>query len=82
MMTTEFMLSKRPVLRFTAALFFLIKSRLVKFFDKNHVLYDRQYGFRDNPNVTHALLDIITHSFDTKQNRKYRTAVNGFEKSV
>ena len=32
MMTAEFMLSKRPVLRFTAALFFLLKphfSRLV-----------------------------------------------------
>ena len=26
MMTAEFMLSKRPVLRFTAALFFLLKS--------------------------------------------------------
>ena len=27
-------------------------------------LYDRQYGFRDNHSVSHALLDVITHSFD------------------
>ena len=29
MMTAEFMLSKRPVLRFTAALFFLLKHNVI-----------------------------------------------------
>ena len=38
----------------------LIKSCLIKFFDKNHVLYDHQYGFRENHRVTHAVLDVIT----------------------
>ena len=50
----------------------LIKSRLslVKFFDKKHVLYDRQYGFSDNHSVIHALLEVITHSFDAVQNKE------------
>ena len=39
MMTAEFMLSKRPVLRFTAALFFLLTLpfRFSKKFDEIHV---------------------------------------------
>ena len=48
----------------------LIKIRLVNCFNKNHVLYDRQYGFRDNHSVTHALRDVITHSFDAIQNKE------------
>ena len=48
----------------------LIKSCLVKFFDKNYVLHDRQYGFRNNHSVTHPLLDVITHSFDAIQNKE------------
>ena len=48
----------------------LIKGRLVKCFDKNHILYDRQYGFRDNDSITHALLDVITNSFIAFHNNK------------
>ena len=36
MMTAEFMLSKRPVLRFTAALFFLLTSTMLNLNQKQH----------------------------------------------
>ena len=40
MMTAEFMLSKRPVLRFTAALFFLLKYSLLFNCDRNTGNFD------------------------------------------
>ena len=36
----------------------LIKTKLIKFFDKYQVLYEFQYGFREKRSVIHALLDV------------------------
>ena len=47
-----------------------MKSRLVKFFDKHHVLYDYQHGFRDKHSVTPVLFDVLTHTFDAIQNKE------------
>ena len=42
----------------------LIKIRFDKFFLKNKVLYAKQYDFRNNHNVNHALLDVVTNCYD------------------
>jgi len=47
----------------------LIKSRFTKFFCKNKVLYSKQYGFRENHSVIHALLDILTNAYDEINNK-------------
>ena len=49
----------------------LIKSRFVSFFIKHGVLYNFQYGFRQNDSVTHALLDVTTLTYDSIQNKCY-----------
>ena len=38
----------------------LIKSRVLKFFGEHDVIYDYQYGFRNNQSVVHALLDVTS----------------------
>ena len=47
----------------------LIKARLVSFFEKHHVLYPHQYGFRSNHSTTHALLDITSTLYDNLNNK-------------
>ena len=42
----------------------LIKIRFHKLKKKNKVLYAKQYGFRNNHNVNHALLDVVTNCYD------------------
>lgn len=49
----------------------LIKTRLDKFFKKHNVIYDYQYGFRENFGVTHALLDVTTLSYDAIESKQY-----------
>ena len=49
----------------------LIKTRLVNFFKNNNVLYEYQYGFRENHSVVHALLDVTTTSYDAIQNKNF-----------
>ena len=46
----------------------LIKSRLDSVFIKHGVLYNFQYGFRQNHSVTHALLDVTALTYDSIQN--------------
>ena len=36
----------------------LVYKRLFGFLDQNAILYNNQYGFRNNHSVTHALIDI------------------------
>ena len=45
-------------------------TRLVNFF-KNNVLYEYQYGFKENHSVVHALLDVTTTSYDAIQNKNF-----------
>ena len=47
----------------------LIKATLISFFEKHHVLYPHQYGFRSNHSTTHALLDIISTLHDNLNNK-------------
>ena len=49
----------------------LIKTRLVNFFKNNNVLYEYQYGFRENHSVVHALLDVTTTSYDAIRNKNF-----------
>ena len=48
----------------------IMYSRLTSFFDKNNVIYPRQYGFRSQHSCEHALLDAqntILSTLDKKQ---------------
>ena len=47
----------------------LIKARLISFFEKHHVLYPHQYGFRSNHSIIHALLDITSTLYDSLNNK-------------
>ena len=47
----------------------LIKARLILFFEKHHVLYPNQYGFRSNHSTIHALLDITSTLHDNLNNK-------------
>ena len=42
----------------------LIHKRLTNFFQKHSVLVESQYGFQNNISTTHAILDVLTTSYD------------------
>ena len=48
-----------------------MKFRFVKFFDRHSILYAHQYGFRKQHSVIHALLDVISLSYDAIQSKQY-----------
>ena len=48
----------------------LVKTRLIKFFDKYQVLYEFQYGFREKHSVLHALLDVNIFALDAIQSKQ------------
>ena len=49
----------------------LIKTRLIKFFDKYQVLYEFQYGFGEKHSVLHALLDVNVFALDAIQSKQH-----------
>ena len=49
----------------------LIKERLVKFLHKHNIIFEHQYGFRENHSTTHALIDILTTCYDKIENKQY-----------
>ena len=42
----------------------LIYTRLMEFFKKKKVIYENQYGFQSKISTLHALLDVVTTSYD------------------
>ena len=50
-------------------------SRLIKFIDKNDILYDLQYGFRNKHSTQHAILDIVNTIHSHMDNRKYSCGI-------
>ena len=38
--------------------------RLNSFFKQHNVVYENQYGFRSNISTSHAMLDVVTSSYD------------------
>ena len=52
----------------------LIKTRLINFCGKYQVVYEFQYGFREQHNVMHTLLDVNVFALDAIQ-RKQQTAL-------
>ena len=48
-----------------------LNRRLIKFTDKNDILYDLQYGFRNKHSTQHAVLDIVNTMHSNMDNRKY-----------
>ena len=52
--------------------------RLIKFIDKNDILYDLQYGFRNKHSTQHAILDtvsIVNTIHSDIDNRKYSCGI-------
>ena len=49
----------------------LLYRRLMKFIDKNDILYDLQYGFRNKHSTQHAILDIVNTIHSNIDNGKY-----------
>ena len=49
----------------------LIKERIVKFLHKHKIIFEHQYGFRENHSTTHALIDILTACYDNIENKQY-----------
>ena len=48
----------------------LLYRRLIKFINKNDILYDLQYGFRNKHSTQHAILDIVNTIHSNMGNRK------------
>ena len=48
----------------------LIYKRLISFIDKNNLLFDSQYGFREKHSTQHALLDIRLSSIQSNIDKK------------
>ena len=53
----------------------LLYRRLIKFIDKNDILYDLQYGFRNKHSTQHAILDIVNTIHSNMDNRKYSRGI-------
>ena len=53
----------------------LLYRRLIKFIDKNDILYDLQYGFRNKHSTEHAILDIVNTTHSNMDNRKYSCGI-------
>ena len=49
----------------------LIKNNFMDFFNKHRIFFKNQYGFRENHNVVHALLDVSTNCYDAIQNKLF-----------
>ena len=53
----------------------LLYRRLIKFIDKNDILYDLQYGFRNKHSTQYAILDIVNTVHSNMDNRKYSRGI-------
>ena len=53
----------------------ILYRRLIKFIDKNDILYDLQYGFRNKHSSQHAILDIVNTIHSNMDNRKYSCGI-------
>ena len=45
--------------------------RLHSFFKKHNVIYENQYGFQSNISTSHAMLDVVTSSYDNIDDHFY-----------
>ena len=53
----------------------LVYKRLLKFLNKNHILNDYQYGFRNKHSTSHAILDINENLLSNKDNGYYTAPI-------
>ena len=53
----------------------ILYRRLIKFIDKNDILYDLQYGFHNKHSTQHAILDIVNNIHSNMDNRKYSCGI-------
>ena len=53
----------------------LLYRRLIKFIDKNDIVYDLQCGFRSKHRTQHAILDIVNTIHSNIDNRKYSCGI-------
>ena len=49
----------------------LIFTRLTNIFDQNSVIFPTQYGFRKSQWTSHAVLDVVTTTYDSIDDNKY-----------
>ena len=45
--------------------------RLSSFFQKKNVIYENQYSFQSNISTSHAMLDVVTSSYDNIDDHSY-----------
>ena len=48
-----------------------LHARLSNFFKKQRIIYENQYEFQSNISTTHAMLDVVTSSYDNIDNYCY-----------
>ena len=53
----------------------LVHKCLYRFLDQNEILYNNQYGFRNNNSVIHALIDITEEIRNSLENKNYTCGV-------
>ena len=53
----------------------LIYTRLVSFIQKHSVIAETQYGFQNNKSTSHAILDVLTNSYDNIESNDYTAIV-------
>ena len=53
----------------------LVHKCLYHFLDQNEILYNNQYGFRNNNSVIHALIDITEEIRNSLENKNYTCGV-------
>ena len=49
----------------------LLYRRIIKFMDKNDILYDLKYGLSNKHSTQHSILDIVNTIHSNIDNRKY-----------
>ena len=49
----------------------LVHSRTVDFINSHHILTPTHYGFRSNHSTIHAILDIVTSTYDNIENQVF-----------
>ena len=53
----------------------LLYRSLITFIDKNDIVYDLQYGFRNKNSTQHAILDTVNTIHSNMDNRKYSRGI-------
>ena len=59
----------------------LVYMRLVSYFQKHSVIAETQYGFQNNKSTSHAILDVLTNTYNIESNDYTAIVLLDFEKA-